>query len=119
MQEHRKLLAQLVSRLATTGRRLIPERRLGFGHCAERLFGLGSQLVPDRRRRLQELAHTLNAVSPLPTLDRGYAMLTDPGGAQIISSVTQLKPDDPFAAQLRDGRLFGTVDRITDEKLTE
>ena len=119
MQQHRKLLSQLVSRLTTAGRRLIPDRMLGFGHSAERLINAGSQLVIERRRRLQELAHTLNAVSPLPTLDRGYAMVTDPGGEQIISSVTQLKPGDPIATQLRDGTLFSTIDRITDEKLNK
>jgi len=119
MQEHRKLLSQLVSRLTTAGRRLIPDLKLSFGHSAERLFSLGSQLVTERRRRLQELAHTLNAVSPLPTLDRGYAMVTDPGGEQIISSITQLKPGDPIATQLRDGTLFSTIDRVTDEKLNK
>jgi exodeoxyribonuclease VII large subunit len=117
LDEFRKTLGQYESRLTVSGRRLIPQRSATLDNYRERLMGAGKRLVPDRRQVLQELARTLHAVSPLPTLDRGYAMLTDPSGQKVISSVSRVKPGDRLAAQLRDGRLYGSVEGVTEEKL--
>ena len=94
MQAHRKLLSQMAGRLSNSGRRLVPEHRL----------------------RLQELARTLNAVSPLPTLDRGYAILST--DETTLSSVSSVRTGQSVSAQLADGRIHATVDEVTNEKLT-
>jgi exodeoxyribonuclease VII large subunit len=113
----RKSLNQYRSRLVASGRRLIPQRRATLGNFRERLFLQGQRIVPDRRRRLRELARTLHAVSPLPTLDRGYAVVTDRSGERIISSVEQVQVGAAIAAQMRDGRLYGKVEEVTGERL--
>lgn len=60
-----------------------------------------------------ELAHALariRAMSPKATLERGYAILTDPDD-RTISSVTDTEPGDQLMAYLSDGRLVVEVDQ--------
>ena len=59
-------------------------------------------LTSDRRRQLQGLAATLHAVSPLNTLERGYAIARSTQGAS-ISSVAQINQGDAIQVQVRDG----------------
>jgi exodeoxyribonuclease VII large subunit len=115
------LLAQLGQRLAVHGRRLVPDRVLLLARRRERLLDAAGRLVPGRRQRLQELARTLNAVSPLPTLGRGYAIIgtreEDNGSLRARSSVTGISAEQAVEAQLADGRLYCTVERVTAERL--
>lgn len=119
MREHLALLAQLGQRLAVHGRRLVPDRALLLARRRERLLDAAGRLVPGRRQRLQELARTLNAVSPLPTLERGYAIIGSRDGEGLLahSSVKSIQPRRAIEAQLADGRLYCSVERVTDERL--
>lgn len=57
----------------------------------------------DRQHRtLQGLCATLNAVSPLNTLERGYAIARD-GQGKPVHSIAQLKTGDSIEVQIRDG----------------
>ncbi len=71
--------------------------------------------MPERQRKLQNLARTLNAVSPLPTLARGYAVVTDAQSGNAISSVKGVKPNQAILTQLRDGQIHSEVTN-TDKK---
>ncbi len=115
MEEHYKLLGQLSSRLGTNGRRLVADRKLKLERIVERIFAGGQRIVPERRSSLQELARTLNAVSPLPTLDRGYAIISD--HQRLLGSVSGVQPGQAISAQLADGRIYARVDRVTAESL--
>ena len=117
LDEFRRTLSQYRARLANSGRQLVPNRRLAGQRAGDRLLAAGRQLVPQRQRLLSELARTLHALSPLPTLDRGYALLTDRAGDRAISSTATVRPGDQLIAQLRDGRLEATVDRVTGDTL--
>ncbi len=117
--EHAKTLSQSARRLAAAGRRLVPDRQSRLSPSRDRLMASVARLVPDRRKSLQLLARTLHAVSPLPTLDRGYALITAPEDDRTITSARQADPGTRIAAQLKDGRLFATVDEVTDEKLVD
>ena len=68
--------------------------------------------LSSRRRHLQELARTLQAVSPLATIGRGYAVLTATETGRLVSSVTVAQPGLEVTAQLQDGWLDCTVDDI-------
>ncbi|MGD2129754.1 MAG: exodeoxyribonuclease VII large subunit [Lysobacterales bacterium] len=65
-----------------------------------------------RRQRLRDLARTLNAVSPLEVIARGYAVLSLPDESLVISSVRQVEPGEAITARLKDGRLDCTVQAI-------
>ena len=64
---------------------------------------LGHQLD----RASDDLAHRLarvRALSPLATLERGYAVLQDESG-NVVTSVAQVSPGDPLRARVSDGTL--------------
>ncbi len=63
------------------------------------------------KSRQAAAAQTLHAVSPLATLDRGYAIVQGHGSAQVVKSVNQLNSGDLLDTRLADGRI---VSRITD-----
>jgi exodeoxyribonuclease VII large subunit len=60
------------------------------------------------RARLAPLARTLNAVSPLATLDRGYAIVSKPGGG-ILRDAAEAPPGTEIEARLGKGRLRAKV----------
>jgi exodeoxyribonuclease VII large subunit len=66
--------------------------------------------VGERRTdRLTALAGRLNALSPLATLGRGYAVAREAGGGATLSSVEQFSPGTTFDLLLRDGMVRATV----------
>ncbi len=94
-----------------------PERRLAqlrerADALALRLLGTTRRGLDERRRRLSELGRALNALGPLATLDRGYAILFDPADGSIVRSVSQVAPGTRLRARLADGSVFLEVERI-------
>jgi exodeoxyribonuclease VII large subunit len=66
----------------------------------ERLHSAREQLAP--------LARTLNAVSPLATLQRGYAIVSDEGG-RILRSAADVAPGTNIEALLAQGKIRAKV----------
>ena len=54
--------------------------------------------------RLRALARSLEAVSPLAPVARGYALITKEDGT-LVRSVAQVQPGERVDAQVGDGRL--------------
>jgi exodeoxyribonuclease VII large subunit len=67
------------------------------GRCVERRLG-------EHARRLQALARALEAVSPLATVARGYAILQRPDGT-VLREAAAAAPGDRIEARLADGTL--------------
>lgn len=107
------------ARLAATGQRMTALRRQQLDALATRLRSDVSRLLPDRQRRLQSLARTLHAVSPLPTLERGYAVVTDADSGHAVASIAQVKPGLSLSTQLLDGRIVSRVESTTPERLAD
>ncbi|MCP4046422.1 MAG: exodeoxyribonuclease VII large subunit [Gammaproteobacteria bacterium] len=113
--QNRKMLEQTTHRLLLAGTRIVPQRQQHLQELARQLAQAGKRIVPERQRKLQDLARTLNAVSPLPTLARGYAVVTDAQSGTAISSVKNVKPDQTILTQLHDGQIHSEVTN-TDRK---
>ena len=64
-----------------------------------------------RRQRLQAASRTLHAVSPLATLDRGYAIITQES-QQVIHDVAQLTQGSLIEARVARGRFTARVTAI-------
>ncbi|MDH5446418.1 MAG: exodeoxyribonuclease VII large subunit [Gammaproteobacteria bacterium] len=64
-----------------------------------------------RHQTLYRLVHSLDAVSPLATLGRGYAIVTNEKG-QIIRQAKQLKTGDPVRTRLAEGQLYCQVTEV-------
>lgn len=86
-----------------------PERRLA--RLRERLLALGPRQRTAIARQLQgdalklrALARSLETVSPLATVARGYSILSTAEGA-VVRSVAQVESGDTVRAKLADGEL--------------
>jgi exodeoxyribonuclease VII large subunit len=131
LQRQRERLVALQQRLRdATGRALRRCRqsgsalaqRLGGQHPRGRLAERRQRLLAARRAlqagsayrvrhgvlRLAELGRTLEAVSPLATLRRGYSVLRHHG--HVVRSAQQVQAGDRVHAQLADGTLSLRVD---------
>jgi len=93
-QHPRARLPLLARRLAEQDQRL----RRALAHVLER-----------RQTRLRHAGHALHAVSPLATLERGYAILLDVEG-KVVRSVRDAAIDMKLRARLADGELALRVD---------
>ncbi|MFK2904794.1 exodeoxyribonuclease VII large subunit [Dyella ginsengisoli] len=96
-QLHGRLLAQHPRhRLALLARRLAeldPRLRRAIARMLER-----------KRLTLGQIARALHAVSPLATLDRGYAIVFDARG-KVLRSATDVNDGDTLRIRLADGEL--------------
>jgi len=98
------------------GQRLAQHRKL-LQQASHRLRLAATRIIPERRRILQNLARTLNAVSPLPTLARGYAIVTDAQSGVAISSVEDVQPKQALITQLHDGQILSNIDKVNEVTL--
>ena len=70
----------------------------------QRLLGAWAQAAQRDARKVAALARALQAVSPLATLERGYAILFDERGA-VLRSAQDVAPGTRLRARLQDGEL--------------
>ncbi len=66
----------------------------------------------DRRRTLQALARTLDSVSPLATLKRGYAIVRRREDGRLLTSSAQTRQGDRLVTTLAQGEFECTVTKI-------
>ena len=66
----------------------------------------------NRTHRLEQLVTRLNAVNPLSTLERGYAIVSTEPGDHVITNATELKPGDSIRARLETGELTAEVTSV-------
>lgn len=77
----------------------------------KRLHTLIQSILKQNSLRLSGMAATLNSVSPLATLDRGYAIVQDQQG-KVIQDITLLSPEDSVETRLSNGRFVSRVTKI-------
>ncbi len=113
-------LAQLRTRstqlLALTGRlnQRSPELRIeGLGqrcqHLAIRLTASMQYCLERQRQRLRTGAQSLHALSPLATLERGYAIVQRADTGAVVRDARELKRGDQVNARVARGRLHCLV----------
>lgn len=78
-------------------------------YLSQRLIGATTHKLEQFNQRLLNSSQTLHAVSPLATLNRGYAMVLDPFSGVIIRSTEQLKPGDRVQIRLAHGRFTSEI----------
>ncbi|HAU79890.1 MAG TPA: exodeoxyribonuclease VII large subunit [Stenotrophomonas sp.] len=111
--QHQGRLAQL-RHAAAVLRSGHPQRRLdALRERLQRLqpradSAIGRQLQRDALR-LRALARSMEAVSPLATVARGYAILTREDDGSLVRSPLQVRPGDTLKARVQDGVIDVTV----------
>lgn len=78
----------------------------------QRLSGSGTSAVDRLNVRLQLAARALDSVSPLATLDRGYAIVSDEETGAILTDAAKIKAGSGIRAQLAHGTLQATVNEV-------
>jgi len=68
-----------------------------------------------QRQRLEPVTRALNAVGPLATLDRGYAIVADATG-KVVLDAASLRPGDRISARLARGRVAAEVLSVVPDK---
>jgi exodeoxyribonuclease VII large subunit len=116
LRHHQTRLAGLQSRL----QRHTPQHRLArlqarHQSLQTRLQHAMQELLTGGRGRLALQARTLEAVSPLATLHRGYAIVTREADGAVLEQSTQVEPGARVRARLASGELLCRVEERRDE----
>jgi len=77
-----------------------------------RLASSGRDHVQRRKNQLELVARGLHSVSPLATLDRGYAMVTDSQTGQVVTDAGKLSTGDSISARLSIGSVDATITKV-------
>jgi exodeoxyribonuclease VII large subunit len=95
-----------------TPRHRIHRTELQRQALAARLHGAITGVLAERQRRLALAGKALDTVSPLATLERGYAIVSRAGEREILRQATAVAPGDRISARLAQGTLLCTVDEV-------
>jgi exodeoxyribonuclease VII large subunit len=82
---------------------------------SKRLAFAATHKLEQLKQRLLNSSQTLHAVSPLATLNRGYAMAIRPSSGEIIRSTEQLKLGDIVQTRLAQGRFTSQIKNINQD----
>ena len=83
-------------------------------YLSQRLIAATAHKLEQLNQRLLNSSQTLHAVSPLATLNRGYAMAIEPSTGAIIRSTEQISVGELIQTRLAHGRFISQVKTITE-----
>jgi exodeoxyribonuclease VII large subunit len=96
----------------TTPVHRINRAELQIQALAQRLRTGMNTLLQNRQRRWVVACKSLDTLSPLATLERGYAIVTRQVDNRIIHRADSVTPGERVTARLAQGRLLCSVDKI-------
>lgn len=108
LQHRMQQLDWLLKRLRHPGQ-LIKNQIQRLDPLQRRLNRALEQIFKDKRNRLKTALHALDTVSPLATLNRGYAIVSRQDNQQIVRSKQSVKPGDSLIVQISDGSVVVKV----------
>ena len=111
MRERQRLKRLAESRVMTSPAAYFQEKRMVLDYQDTRLRRSLERSVALHRERFTRLAASLDAMSPLKVLGRGYSIAQKEDGG-VIASVQDGRAGDRFFLRLSDGRMHCTVDEI-------
>jgi len=90
------------------------ERSIGrLRNVQQRLTTAGRRSISDLKHRLQLAMRSLHSVSPLATLERGYAVVLDADSGKALTDVSTVKAGSEIRARLHSGELLATVKEVS------
>jgi len=116
LQAMRKKLMRLRTRLDDLSSRrvltdpmtYIDSKRTELDYVSERLIAASEKRIYEKRRNFVRLAASLDAMSPLKVLSRGYSIAEDAGG-RLIRSCKDVSEGDSIAVTVSDGTIRCSV----------
>ena len=109
-----------LSRLSAQVSRHNPQQRLQlhrerFAFLAQRMQQRMQQNLHEGNSRFQRLARALHTVSPLATLERGYAIVNVDGSEQVVRDAATLSVDQSVHTRFARGSIESTITKVNDE----
>ena len=93
------------------------QRSIGrLAELRQRLSTGARRLVSDADHRVALLGRALHSVSPLATLERGYAIVKDAASDKVLMHATDVAKGDDIRAHLARGELVATVKQVIDDE---
>ncbi len=90
------------------------ERSIGrLRNIRQRLTTTGRQAISGVEHRLQLAMRALHSVSPLATLERGYAVVMDTDSGKALTDASTVRTGSNIRARLSSGELLATVTEIS------
>ncbi|MBK8816577.1 MAG: exodeoxyribonuclease VII large subunit [Methylococcaceae bacterium] len=124
-------LNRIIQQKMTNERRNVENLNNRFWRCSPLLaiqrnqqyqLQLNARLIAAANRRLNTLnqqwlnaSQTLNAISPLATLCRGYAIVTTQTSGKIIRTVDEIKVGEKVVTRLATGRFTSQISEVLDD----
>jgi exodeoxyribonuclease VII large subunit len=95
-------------RVLQSPKNYIDDKRMLLDFTSGRLAAAATRKLTASRERYVRLAASLDAMSPLKVLGRGYAIAHGPSG--VIKKATDVKPGDKIKVRLQKDEITATVD---------
>jgi exodeoxyribonuclease VII large subunit len=109
-EEVRRTIQRLAQRLDHSGRALIQDARARLDRLADRTQRAIGRDLDGRRHRLAHVAASLEALSPLAVLARGYSLTFAADGTTLLRSAAEVQIGDRIQTRLAKGRLVSRVE---------
>ncbi len=109
-------LMQTEQRLQDAMPRLLEARRQGVRGTAQRLDGCAQRITSRQEAALAAFAASLEALSPLRVLARGYSIVQDENGG-VVGDAARLKAGQHVDVRLGSGSFGATVDQVSIEEV--
>ena len=92
----------------------VQDKRMELVHMQQRLGDLAGVCLGQKKQQFAALAASLDAMSPLKVLGRGYAMVQNENG-QILKSYRDVEPGERVSVTLGEGGFSCTVEEALKE----
>ena len=84
----------------------IKQQQLLTTRLQEKLYTNILSIINNYKYKLKNVCSTLDAISPLKTLARGYSIITNTTSKKIITSSSDIKPNDKLNIRLAHGEII-------------
>jgi exodeoxyribonuclease VII large subunit len=113
---HLDRLAERIHRVSQTR---LAEARLQLDQLADRASCAVRKNLDDRRHSLARLAASLEALSPLSVLARGYSLTFLADGKSLVRSSEDVHPGDLILTRLSAGQIISRIVHQEERKMTD
>jgi exodeoxyribonuclease VII large subunit len=93
----------------------VQDKRMDLVHVQQRLGDLAGVFLGQKKQQFAALAASLDAMSPLKVLGRGYAMAQNESG-QILRSYRDVEPGERVKVTLGEGGFSCTIEEPLKEE---
>ena len=94
----------------------LSQKKLKLEHLEKSLIAAQNQQLARKQQKYVSLTASLDAMSPLKVLSRGYAMAQTQDGS-LLRSTTQVRPQEEISISLADGTLRATINEVKERSL--